>query len=345
MSAKPIKVGIIGYGYWGPMIVRNFDALPDVELAWVCDADAERRGAMSARYPHIAGLSDSNEALASDVDAVVIATPPTTHFPLASQAIESGKHVLIEKPITTKSEDALALHHAASDTNRVLMVGHIFRYNPAVEVVKGIINSGELGDIYYAACTRTNLGRFSRSVNVLWDLGPHDLSILLYLLGEPPEAVNARGKALIQPDVEDVVFMYLRFPHGPVAHLHLSWLDPLKLRQVLVVGSKKMLVYDDIAADAVVIHDKGVDITPRSETLEEFKLAYRYGEPRPVPIQAVEPLSVECAHFIECVRFGKEPSTGAKDGYEIVRILEAGQRSLESGGSDVLMDWAGSPFK
>lgn len=345
MGTKPIRVGIIGYGYWGPMIVRNFDALPDAEVAWVCDADAERRDAMKARYGHIAALADSNEALASDVDAVVIATPPTTHFPLAMQAIEAGKHALIEKPITTKSEDALTLHHAASDANRVLMVGHIFRSNPAVEVVKSILASGELGDIYYMACTRTNLGRFQRRVNVMWDLGPHDLSILLYLLGEPPEAVNARGKALIQPHIEDVVFMYLRFPAGPVAHLHLSWLDPLKLRQVLVVGSKKMLVYDDIAADAVVIHDKGVDVTPRSETLEEFKLAYRYGDPRPVSIEPVEPLSVECAHFVECIRFGKEPDTGAKEGYEIVRILEAGQRSLESGGSDVLMDWAGSPFK
>lgn len=334
----PIRVGIVGFGYWGPMFVRNFTEIDGADVAWVCDQNPERRGAVGERYPNLATIDDLDAAFAEGADAVVIATPPTTHAPLASRALESGLHVLVEKPMAMTGDEALALGTLARQQSKTLMAGHILRYNPSLQAIKRVIEEGDLGDIYYVASTRVNLGRHHRDVNVMWDLGPHDMSALLYLLGGVPDAVSAWGQSFIQPGLADVAFMYLRFPGGQIGHVHLSWLDPLKLRQVLVVGSKRMLVYDDVET-RITVHDKAVEQVPHSGTLEEFKLAYRYGDAHEIPVESTEPLAVECAHFIECIRHGKEPVTGAREGYEVVRVLEAAQASMDGGGGEVLIDW------
>lgn len=337
-NQQPIRIGLVGFGYWGPMFVRNFQALDGAEMAWVCDLDPERRAAVTERYPDIPVLGDLDAALAADVDAVVIATPPRTHAPLARRVLEHDLHVLVEKPIAMTGAEALALGDLAKARSRTLMVGHILRYNPALQAIKKLISDGDLGDLYYVASTRVNLGRHHRDVNVMWDLGPHDMSALLYLLGGVPEAVSAWGRDFIQPGLADVAFMYLRFPRGQVAHVHLSWLDPLKLRQIVVVGSRRMLVYDDVEMK-IMVHDKSVEQIPHSGTLEEFKLAYRYGDASEIPVPRTEPLAVECAHFLECIRHGKEPVTGVREGFEVVRVLEAAQLSMDSQGIEVPIDW------
>lgn len=336
---KPVRVGLLGFGHWGPMFVRNFKELQGAEVAWVCDLDSERRDASVSRHPDVTATGDWHEALASDADAVVVATPPSTHFALAAEVLSAGKHVLVEKPISMRPEDALELGRLAAERNRVLMVGHILRYNPAIAVVRSVVDSGELGDLRYVASTRVNLGRHHRDVNVMWDLGPHDVSVLIPLLGEPPCSVNAWGTDFIQRGLHDVVFMYLRFPQGPVAHVHLSWVNPLKQREVLVVGSKRMLVYDDVSS-TVTVHDRAVETIPHADTLEEFKLSYRYGDSWEVPVPAGEPLAAECAHFVECIRHGKEPVTGVRDGYQVVRVLDAAQRSLVGAGAEIAIDWS-----
>ncbi|MGH2830295.1 MAG: Gfo/Idh/MocA family protein [Actinomycetota bacterium] len=335
-----LRVGIVGFGYWGPMFVRNFEACPGAGVAWVCERDPERRAAVGERYPGVAVFDDVEQAFAAGADAAVVATPPTTHEPIARRALQAGMHVLVEKPMAMTAGGVLALDALAREHGRTLMAGHILRYNPAIQAIKRIIEDGDLGDIYYVASTRVNLGRHHRDVNVIWDLGPHDLSAILYLLGGRPEAVSAWGRSFIQPGLADVAFLYLRFPGGQVGHVHLSWLDPLKVRQFIIVGSRKMLVYDDVDV-RVTVHDRSVEQVPHAGTLEEFRLAYRYGEAHDVFVEKIEPLAVECAHFVDCVRHGKEPETGAQDGYAVVRSLEAAQASLDRGGVEVR--WAGAP--
>lgn len=332
-----VRIGLIGFGYWGPMFVRNFQQIAGVEPAWVCELDPERRAAVGERHPSVPVYDDVDAALAADADAVVVATPPRTHAPLARRVLDAGLHVLVEKPIAMTGDEALALGRLAQQKKRTLMVGHILRYNPALRTIRTMIDDGELGDLYYITSTRVNLGRHHRDVNVIWDLGPHDLSAILPLVGRP-EAVSAWGRPFIQKGLEDVAFLYLRFPGGQIAHVHLSWLDPLKVRQMVLVGSKRMLVYDDIETK-ITLHDKSVDVIPHAGTLEEFRLAYRYGEAHEIPVVPVEPLAVEIGHFAECIRTGEAPISGAVEGYEVVRVLEAAQRSLESGGAEVKIDW------
>ncbi|GAC1408991.1 MAG: Gfo/Idh/MocA family oxidoreductase [Actinomycetota bacterium] len=337
--SDPIRVGLTGFGYWGPMFVRNFEVIEGAEVAWVCDRDDERRAAVAERYPNVRTVDDFDAAIADgSADAVVIATPPTSHERLAKKAMEAGLHVLVEKPMSMTSAGAESLAEVSQASKRTLMVGHILRYNPALQAIKKVIEDGDLGDIYYVASTRVNLGRHHRDVNVMWDLGPHDMSAMLYLLGGLPDAVSAWGQSFIQPGLADVAFMYLRFPGGQVGHVHLSWLDPLKLRQTVVVGSKRMLVYDDVNV-RISIHDKGVDQIPRAGTLEEFHLAYRYGESHDLPVEATEPLAVECRHFLDCIRYGKEPVSGAREGYEVVRVLESAQQSMDGNGAEVSIAW------
>lgn len=334
----PIRVGLIGFGYWGPMFVRNFGEIDGVETAWVCDRDPQRREAVADRYPGMAVFDDLDEALSAGADAAVVATPPRTHEPLARRVLDAGLHVLIEKPIAMTGDAALALGREAREKNLTLMVGHILRYNPALATIRTMIEEGELGDLYYLHSTRVNLGRHHRDVNVMWDLGPHDMSAILPLIGQRPQAVSAWGRPFIQQGLEDVVFLYLRFPGGQIAHVHLSWLDPLKVRQIVVVGSKRMLVYDDVNS-TITLHDKSVDVIPHADTLEDFRLAYNYGETHDVPVVAAEPLALEITHFLECIRYGREPVSGAREGFEVVRVLEAAQASLESGGAEVTINW------
>ncbi|MCL6429534.1 MAG: Gfo/Idh/MocA family oxidoreductase [Anaerolineae bacterium] len=328
-----MSVGVIGCGYWGPKHARNFHELPGSRLAWLCDLCQERLEHVKSLYPEAEATRDYRDILASDVDAVVVATPVATHYRLAMEALAAGKHVLVEKPLAADLAQAEEMVAEARRQGRLLMVGHTFEYNPAVEAVREIIERGELGRIYYVNATRVNLGVFQSDINVLWDLAPHDVSILRFILGRDPVRVSAWGNAYVQwrKGIHDVAYLALFFPEGILAEVHVSWLDPCKIRRYTIVGSHKMLVYDDIAPDKILIYDKGVDLPPYSDTEEEFHLSYRYGEAVPYPVTWVEPLKSECQHFLQCIREGREPRSSGEVGARVVRVLQAAQRSLHNG--------------
>jgi predicted dehydrogenase len=334
MEEIMFKVGVIGCGYWGPKLARNFHEIEEAELAWVSDLDQERLDHMKGRYPQVRTTKNYRELLSSDIDAVTIATPVSTHHDLALEAMRAGKHVMVEKPIAASVKEAEEIVAEGERLDRVVMVGHTFEYNPAVETVKEIIASGELGEIYYINGTRVNLGLFQPDINVVWDLAPHDISILRFILGLDPEQVSARGEAYVQRNkgIHDVAYLTVYFPNDVMADVRVSWLDPNKIRRYTVVGSEKMLVYDDIAEDKVLIYDKGVDKPPYSDTVEEFHLSYRYGDVTPYPVDWHEPLKAECRHFLTCIEEGKEPRSSGKVGLRVVRVLESAQKSLLNGG-------------
>jgi predicted dehydrogenase len=329
-----LNVGIIGCGYWGPKLARNFYELPDTELAWVCDYWQDRLDHMAELYPGVRTTQDRRDLLNSGVDAIAIATPVSTHHRLAMEALWAGKHVLVEKPLAASVAEAEEMVAEAERRGLVLMVGHTFEYNPAVEAVRDIVASGELGEVYYINGTRVNLGLFQTDINVVWDLAPHDVSILRFVLGMDPERVSARGGVYVQrrKGIHDVAYLTLHFPDGVLADVRVSWLDPCKIRRYTIVGSEKMLVYDDIADDKVLIYDKGVDVPPYSDTPEEFHLSYRHGEATPYPVDWAEPLRAECQHFADCIREGKEPRSSGRVGLQVVRVLESAQKSLLNGG-------------
>jgi predicted dehydrogenase len=335
------KVGVIGCGYWGPKLARNFNDLPDCELAWASDLSQERLAHIKNLYPQIQVTQDYHGLLASNVDAVAIATPVSTHHSLALEALRAGKHVLVEKPIAASVQEAEEIVAEGERLKRVVMVGHTFEYNPAVEAVKEIISSGKLGEIYYINGTRVNLGLFQPDINVVWDLAPHDISILLYVLGLVPEKVSARGGVYVQRQkgIHDVAYLSIYFPNGVLADIRVSWLDPCKIRRYTVVGSEKMLVYDDIEENKILIYDKGVNVPPYSDTVEEFHLSYRYGDVSPYPVKWNEPLRAECQHFLQCIREGLEPRSSGKVGLKVVRVLEAAQKSLLNGGMREDIPW------
>ncbi len=330
---RQVKVGVLGAGYWGPKLIRNFHEIPSADMAMVCDLRQDRLAHVRELYPAVRVTTDYQELLRSDVEAVAIATPIPTHHRLAREALLAGKHVLVEKPLTANSEEAEDLVNLAEKRGLSLMVGHTFEYNPAVEYLRRIIAAGELGRIYYINATRVNLGIFQPDINVVWDLAPHDVSILLFILGMLPVNVSARGAAYVRPKIHDVAYLTLHFPNEIMADIRVSWLDPCKIRRITVVGSKKMVVYDDVEpTEKIKIYDKGVDVPPYSDTLEEFHLSYRYGDITTPAIPNVEPLRVECEHFLHCVRTGERPRSDGRDGLEVVRILEAATRSLLNGG-------------
>lgn len=331
-----VKVGVIGLGYWGPKLARNFHELLDATLAWGCDLDQSRLDHVRSLYPEVRTTRDYRDVLASDTDAVCIVTPVRTHYRLAMDALRAGKHVLVEKPLAACVGQAEEMVAEADRQGRIVMVGHTFVYNPAVVAMKDIIASGQLGQIYYVSATRVNLGLFQPDINVAWDLAPHDISILLYMLGMQPVSASARGAVYVQQKkgLHDVVYLSLQFPNGVLADIRVSWLDPRKIRCYTVVGSEKMLVYDDVEpVTKIVIYDKGVEVPPYSDTEEEFHLSYRTGEAVPYPLEWVEPLKVECQHFLDCIRQGSEPRSSGRVGLEVIRILEAAQCSLLNGGS------------
>lgn len=330
---NPVKVGVIGAGYWGPNLIRNFYNLEEADLRTVSDLKPERLEYIQGRFPGVATTQNYQDIIKSDVEAVVIATPVSTHYRFARECLLAGKHILIEKPLTNNSEEACELVELAQRMGKVLMVGHTFLYNPAVNAVKDIIASGEIGRVYYINCTRVNLGLYQPDVNVVWDLAPHDVSILLYILGADPIQASARGGKFVKTGVHDVAYLTLHFPGEVIADMRVSWLDPCKIRSITVVGSKKMIVYDDIEPEKkVVIYDKGVDVQPYTDTYEEFHLAYRYGEAVPYPLQWDEPLKLECLHFLDCIRTGKTPRSDGLEGLKVVKILETAQKSLLNGG-------------
>jgi predicted dehydrogenase len=326
VNDAPVRLGVVGLGYWGPNLARNFAALPGCEVRWLADERPEAREAMATAFPDARLAEGLDELLADpELDAVVLATPVPTHADLARRVLEAGKHCFVEKPLAQSVADAERVVAAAAESGKVLMVGHLLEYHPAVRKLKEIADSGTLGDIRYLYSHRLNLGKLREEENALWSLGAHDVSVLLHLADEVPDEVQARGESYMHEGVEDVVFCYLRFPSGRAAHLHLSWLDPHKSRRLTVVGSKQMATFDDMALDRkVTVYDKGFDESATSYG----EYITRSGDAWSPRVDNVEPLRVECEHFVACVRDGTTPHSDGESGLRVVRVLEELQGSL-----------------
>ncbi|GAB4282518.1 MAG: Gfo/Idh/MocA family oxidoreductase [Coriobacteriia bacterium] len=334
MSERPaIRVGAVGFGYWGPNLVRNLDRLADADLVAACDASEGNRAKLAAAYPDVAVHADLADMLAShELDAVVIATSAPTHYVLARQVLEAGLHCFVEKPLTLTSADALELVKLAEERGVVLMVGHLMVYHSAVEYIKRTIDSGELGDVLYLYAQRLNLGKVRTEENAFWSLAPHDVSVALYLLGETPDSVSASGAAYLNEGVDDTVFANLHFPSGKMVNIHVSWLDPHKVRKFTIVGTKKMLVFDDMqATEKVWIYDKGV--VPKQALSYGEDLTLRFGDINVPFLKMGEPLAAEVQHFLDCCRTGSTPRSSGRDGLAVVRILEAVDESIRANGA------------
>jgi predicted dehydrogenase len=332
-----LGVAVIGCGYWGINHVRTLAAEPSAALRWVCDSAEPARQRALARAPGARAATDIDEVLGDDVEAVVIATPAVTHAALAERALRAGKHVLVEKPVALSVADAARVRDVAAAEGRILAVGHLMLYHPAVELLGELIRSGELGELYYLYAARVNLGRVRRDENALWSFGPHDLSMIDYFLGETPVSVTARGQSYLQGNVEDVVFVTLRFAGGQMAHVHLSWLDPRKERRLTVVCSKKMVEFDDVASEKLRIYDKGYDRPPEFTEFGEY-LTIRHGDIHIPHVAMAEPLAVEIRHFLECARTGERPRTDGDSALRVVQVLEAAEKSLAADGAPVEID-------
>jgi predicted dehydrogenase len=328
-----VGFAIVGLGYWGPNLVRNLHELPDAEVVVVCDLQQSALDAIVRRYPAVEATKSFDAVLADErVDAVVIATPVSTHHPLAAAALRAGKHVFVEKPLAASSAEASDLIALARSEGVVLMPGHTFLYSPPVMAIRSLIEAGELGEIFFISTSRVNLGLHQPDVSVAWDLGPHDFSILRYWLGESPTHASAVSRGCIIPEIPDVAFINLSFPSGTMAHVELSWLAPSKLRRTTIVGSRKMIVYDDTSPEPVRVFDSGA-VLPNPETFGEYKLTYRTGDIVSPHVPVAEPLLRELEDFCSAIRTGTVPRSSAALGLEVVRMIEAVDASLEGGGS------------
>lgn len=335
--AKQIKVGVVGCGYWGPNLIRNFRFLPDCNLKMICDLNEQRLAHVKALYPEVQGTTDYRHMLNGvGLDAVVIATAVNTHYPMARASLLAGKHTFIEKPMAGSSAECQELIAIAQRKGLILMTGHTFLYSPAVRKIKEIVDQGDIGEIRYISARRLNLGLFQKDINVAWDLAPHDISIVLHIMGEQPLTVNCEGSAHITPGVEDVTTMWLSFRNQKSAIIQSSWLDPRKVREMTIVGSKRMIVYDDVAPlEKIRIFDARVERPPHYDTFAEFHYAYHYGDVYAPYVKQEEPLKTECQHFLDCIRNGGTPLTSGHQGLELVRILEASSESMKLGGAAV----------
>lgn len=336
---RSINVGVVGCGYWGPNLIRNFRALPDCELKLMCDLDEKRLKHMRSLYPEIEADTDFDHMLnGANLDAVVIATSVRSHYRMARASLEAGKHTFIEKPMATSTEECEELVELAQRKGLVLMVGHTFLYSAPVRKIKEIVSWGDIGEIRYISSRRLNLGLFQKDINVAWDLAPHDISIILYIMDESPVSVNCWGQAHITPGVEDVTTMCLNFRNGRLATIQNSWLDPRKVREMTIVGTKRMIVYDDVASlEKIKIYDARVEVPPHYDTFAEFHYSYHYGDMYVPYIKQEEPLRVECQHFLDCIRHGRTPLTSGRQGLELVKILEASTQSLKQQGTAVTL--------
>ena len=337
--SRQVNLAVVGCGYWGPNLIRNIASLPDARLYAICDLDQERLQSFGHRYPSARLETDLGRLLVDDeVDGIVIATAAPTHFDLVSAALDAGKHVYVEKPMTLSVDDAWSLVRQADDVGRILMVGHLLEYHPAVEYIKNYIDHGRLGEIRYIYAHRLNLGKIRKDENALWSLAPHDISVIGYLLGQRPTSVAAVGQSYLQDGVEDVVFLTMHYP-GKIAHVHVSWLDPHKTRKITVVGSKKMIVFDDMdAGEKIRIFDKGFDPLEAEFVSEDQSLRIRNGDILIPRLEDSEPLRLECAQFVRSVRTGVPPRSDGRDGLRVVEVLTAAQKSLELGGHPVALD-------
>jgi len=334
---RKLKVGVVGCGYWGPNLIRNFRALPGCQLKIMCDLNQQRLQHLRTLYPEVQRAMDYEHVLNGiELDAVVIATAVKSHYAMAKASLLAGKHTFIEKPMASSSEQCEELIRIAQKKGLVLMVGHTFLYSPAVRKIREIVDSGDIGEIRYICARRLNLGLFQKDINVAWDLAPHDISIILSIIGEQPDTVNCRGSAHITQGIEDVTTMCLTFAKQRTAIVHSSWLDPRKVREMTIVGSKRMIVYDDVAPlEKIRIFDARVESPPHYDTFAEFQYAYHYGDMYVPYIKQEEPLRTECQHFLDCIKNGVSPLTDGKQGLELVRILEASTKSLAKGGAPV----------
>jgi predicted dehydrogenase len=330
-----VRVGLVGLGYWGPNLARNIADHPRAELVWLCDTNPRALAGVARRYPDARRTERIEELLADpDLDAVVIATPVATHYALTSASLDAGKHVWVEKPLATSSTEVLDLARRADASRLVLLPGHTFLYSPSVVKIKELIDSGELGDIYFISMSRVNLGLHQPDASVLWDLGPHDFSILRYWLDTLPGEVSAMTRACVFPDVPDVAFVNMRFGTGTLAHLELSWLSPSKLRRTTIIGSSKMVVYDDTSQEPVRIFDAGASL-PDPESFGEYRLTYRTGDILTPRIDATEPLALEVTDFCAAILDGTTLRSSLEIGLDVIRSIEAVEESLRVGGGSV----------
>jgi predicted dehydrogenase len=338
VTRDPVRIAVVGLGYWGPNLLRVLSDNPEVVISWICDLDRDRLARYRRRYPAARITTRIDRVLKDpEVDAVIIATPVHTHYALATQVLDAGKHVFVEKPLAPSSELADDLAHHARERDRTLMCGHTFIYSPPVRAVKRMLESGTLGDIFFISSSRVNLGLHQRDVSVVWDLGPHDFSILLYWLSELPTSVRAVGRDSIVKGIHDVAFISMTFASGIIANVELSWLAPSKLRRTVVVGSERMVIYDDGAAEPVRLFDRGV-VYRDPETFGEYHLSYRSGDILSPKIESHEPLGLELGDFVDSVRSGGRMEYHTTLARSVVRIVEAADASLHDGGREVVLD-------
>lgn len=331
----PVRVAVVGLGYWGPQLVRNLYESAEAELAVICDARPEALAPLARRYPGVAQSTDFAQVLADPtIEAVVLATPISTHYALALAALENGKHTFVEKPLAGSLPEASELARLARELGLVLMPGHTFLYSPPVHAIRNLITAGELGDLYFISTSRVNLGLHQSDASVVWDLGPHDFSILTYWLDERPRSVTALSRGCVMPDTPDVAFIQLEYASGVIANVELAWLAPSKLRRTTIVGSHKMVVYDDTSSEPVRVFDSGVNL-PDPSSFGEYRLTYRTGDIVSPRVTVAEPLALELADFCSAIRTGSTLRSTAELGVDVVRIVEAADRSLAEDGARV----------
>lgn len=339
-----INIGVIGYGYWGPNLVRNFSEVSGSRVVAVSDLNSDRLAQVKKRYPAIETTADHRDLFANNsIDAIVIATPVSSHFELAMQALHAGKHVLVEKPMTATVEQGERLVEEAMRTHKVLMVDHTFVYTGAVHKIKELIAENTLGKLYYFDSVRVNLGLFQHDINVLWDLAVHDLSIMAYILDRQPSAVSATGKAHVESQPENLAYLTCYFDEDLISHFHVSWLAPVKVRRTLIGGDRRMIVYDDLEpSEKVKVYDKGITLNNGLETKFQLMVGYRTGDMWAPQLNTMEALHVEALHFLECIDKGKQPLTDGEVGLQVVRILEAATQSLQQQGQPVELHQEGT---
>src|SRR5438552_4431605 len=332
-----IRVGVLGCGYWGPLLIRNFRSLADCQLKVVCDLDIARLKHACALYSDLEGVTSPERVIkGTDLEAVVIATPVKTHYALAKASLLAGKHTFIEKPMATSTAECEELIDIARRKGLILMVDHTFLYSAPVRKIAEIVQAGDIGDIRYINSRRLNLGLFQKDINVAWDLAPHDIAIITHILGELPVSVNCQGNAHVTTSIEDVTNMSLSFRHKRFATIQSSWLEPRKVREMTIVGSRRMIVYDDLQThEKIKVYDVRVERPPHYDTFAEFQYSYHYGDSYIPHIHQEEPLKAVCQHFVDCIETGAIPITGGREGLELIQILEAASASLKANGAPI----------
>lgn len=337
---KKIKIGVIGYGYWGPNLVRNFSSISEAELVGVSDLRSEMLTKVKNQYPSIEVTTNCQDLFDNpNIDAIAIATPVSTHFKLALAALKSGKHVWVEKPMTTTSEEATKLIEEADQRNLVLMTDHTFVYTGAVKKIHDLVANGSIGEMYYYDSVRVNLGLFQHDVNVIWDLAVHDLSIMDYVLGIEPIAVSAVGIAHFPNQPENIAYLTVFFPNNLIAHINVNWLAPVKVRRTLIGGSQKMILFDDLQpSEKVKIYDKGVKVETNPDNIYQMLVGYRMGDMYAPQLDMTEALKTETLHFVDCIKNKKTPITDGKFGLRLVKILEAATKSMQQQGQPIKLN-------